>query len=144
MVDGLDDVLVRFARCCQPVLGEPIIGFVTRGSGVSVHHRECRFAQDIDPQRRVDVVWERKDQVEPRSVRLRVMSTDKPGMLMSMAQAFSDHSVNIQDVAAKGAENHSAVSDFTVLVRDREQLERVMGALRKIRGVVSVERVAQN
>ena len=143
MVDGLDDVLVRFARCCQPVLGEPIVGFVTRGSGVSVHHADCRFAQDIDPQRRVEVLWEKKDQVEPRAVKLRVMSTDRPGMLMSMSQAFSDHKVNIQEVAARGAEDHSAVSDFTVLVRDREQLERVMGALKKISGVLSVQRVAQ-
>ncbi|HEV8323353.1 MAG TPA: bifunctional (p)ppGpp synthetase/guanosine-3',5'-bis(diphosphate) 3'-pyrophosphohydrolase [Myxococcota bacterium] len=142
-VDGLDDVLVRMARCCQPVFGEPIVGFVTRGTGVSVHHAECRFAQDVDPQRRVEVIWQKKDQMEPRAVKLRVMSSDRPGMLMSMSQAFSEHAVNIQEVAARGAEDHSAVSDFTVLVRDRDQLERVMSALKKIQGVVSVQRVAQ-
>jgi GTP pyrophosphokinase len=143
-VDGLDDVLVRFAKCCEPVMGEEIVGYVTRGAGVSVHRTDCPQVHEIDPQRRVDVSWEKADRVEPRSVKVRVTSADRPGMLMGMSEAISKCSVNIKEVRARTNEDGQgeAVSDFIVLIRDHAQLSQVIGQLRKVRGVLSVERVS--
>jgi GTP pyrophosphokinase len=139
-VQGEDDVLVRFAKCCNPVPGDPIVGFITRGRGVAVHLRECDKAIDLDPDRRIDVTWAGKAKA-PRPVQIRVQSGDKPGLLAEMSRAFATVGVNIAQANCRTVDG-KAVNTFHFGVEDLDQLKGVIRALQKIDGVYAVERVA--
>ncbi|MCA9527841.1 MAG: bifunctional (p)ppGpp synthetase/guanosine-3',5'-bis(diphosphate) 3'-pyrophosphohydrolase, partial [Myxococcales bacterium] len=141
IVDGIDGVATHFPKCCSPVNGDAIVGFVTVGRGVSVHRKDCPRTLDYDPDRRVGVRWDTESrQVTP--VQIRVHSTDAPGLLASMSQSFHSAGVNITAVDCKTTPDKRAINNFTVMVSDVEQLRRVMGQIERIEGVTSVERLA--
>ena len=140
-VQGIDEMLVRFARCCNPVPGDPIVGFVSRGRGITVHSVHCDKALQLDPERKVDVTWDSKASV-PRSVQLRVITDDKPGILATMSQAFSGAGVNILNANCRARKGDSrAINMFMVTVKDAQQLRSVMKTIENLQGVHSVERI---
>jgi GTP diphosphokinase / guanosine-3',5'-bis(diphosphate) 3'-diphosphatase len=139
-VQGIDEMLVRFAKCCSPVPGDPIVGFVTRGRGITVHAMNCSKALTLDPERKVDVNWDSKTTV-PRSVQLKVITDDKPGILATMSQAFSGAGVNILNANCRARKDSRAVNMFMVTIKDTQQLHNVMKAIENLAGVHSVERV---
>jgi guanosine-3',5'-bis(diphosphate) 3'-pyrophosphohydrolase len=139
-VAGEDDVLVRFAKCCSPLPGDPIVGFITRGRGVTVHTLGCSKAVDQDPDRRVQVEWDGKLK-QPRPVSVQVVSADKPGILASLSQSFNDLGVNISQANCRSMDDHKAINTFTFAVQDLDQLKTVMRALQKISGVYQVSRM---
>ena len=94
-VSGIDDVLVRYAKCCNPLPGDAIIGFITRGRGVTIHRRECMKAFDTDPERRIEVSWDSRAKIN-RPVQLSVTTTNKPGILAIVSQTFSAQSIEHQ------------------------------------------------
>ncbi|MCA9545568.1 MAG: bifunctional (p)ppGpp synthetase/guanosine-3',5'-bis(diphosphate) 3'-pyrophosphohydrolase [Myxococcales bacterium] len=140
-VDGLDGVAIHFPQCCAPVHGDDIVGYVSRGRGVAVHRRDCPRARDYDPARRVDVRWDGASK-QLRPVQIRVDSTDAPGLLASMSQSFHNAGVNITAVNCRTTEDHRAVNNFTVLVNDLSQLNKVIKAIERIEGVTTVERIS--
>ncbi|MBM4321628.1 MAG: bifunctional (p)ppGpp synthetase/guanosine-3',5'-bis(diphosphate) 3'-pyrophosphohydrolase, partial [Deltaproteobacteria bacterium] len=140
-IQGMDDVLVRFARCCNPVPGDQIVGFITRGRGITVHQKSCRQALSLDPERSIDVYWDRGAS-EVRPVDLRVYSVDLPGMLAELSKCFADSGVNISRANCRVLENKKAINSFEVMVKDRQQLMRVIRSIEKVEGVISVERVS--
>jgi guanosine-3',5'-bis(diphosphate) 3'-pyrophosphohydrolase len=140
MVAGEDDVLVRFGKCCSPVPGDPIVGFITRGRGVTVHTRECQKGMDQDPDRRVEVAWDGKAKTQ-RPVTVQVVCADKPGLLAHMSQAFSEAGVNISQANCRSTDDNRAVNTFQVTVTDLEQLKGLMRTLLKINGVYGVDRL---
>lgn len=139
-VSGIDDVLVRYAKCCNPLPGDAIIGFITRGRGVTIHRRECQKAFDTDPERRVDVSWDSKAKIN-RPVQLRVTTANKPGILATVSQTFSAQKINISEANCRAGDDGRACNVFTFFVSDLTQLKNVMKALQKVGGVVGVERV---
>jgi GTP pyrophosphokinase len=139
-VQGIDEMLVRFAKCCNPVAGDPIMGFVTRGRGITVHAINCPKALQLDPERKVPVSWDTKVQVN-RSVQLRVISEDKPGLLATMSQAFSAAGVNILNANCRARKDNHAINTFMVSIKDTSQLRSVMKTIEGIQGVHSVERI---
>ncbi len=139
-VQGEDDILVRFARCCTPLPGDNIVGFISRGRGVSVHRRNCTKALDIDPDRRVDVEWDNKAAAE-HVVGLKVYCANRPGLLAHLSQSFSDSGVNISQAHCKALEDGRAVNTFHASVRDLNQLNAVIRSLERIKGVYEVDRV---
>jgi guanosine-3',5'-bis(diphosphate) 3'-pyrophosphohydrolase len=139
-VSGIDDVLVRYARCCNPLPGDPIIGFITRGRGATVHRRECRKALDMDPERRIDVSWDAKSKVN-RPVQICVTTTNKPGILATVSQTFSAQSINISEANCRADDDGRARNVFTFNCTDLSQLKSVMKALQKVNGVVEVSRI---
>jgi len=139
-VAGENDVLVRFAKCCSPVVGDPIVGFITRGRGVTVHTLGCAKAVDQDPDRRVDVEWDSKLKT-PRPVSVQVVCADKPGLLASLSQSFNQLGVNISQANCRSMDDNRAVNTFQFNVTDLEQLKTVMRALQRINGVYSVSRM---
>ena len=139
-IGGIDDVLVRYGKCCSPVVGDPITGFITRGRGVTVHTRGCKKAMETDPERRVDVTWDVQGEFK-RSVNLRVKSDDRTGLLAKLSETFADVGVNILQANAKATGERGAVSTFEVEIADVKQLNEVVRAIGKIPGVHSVERV---
>ena len=86
-INGIDDVLVRYAKCCNPLPGDDILGFITRGRGVTIHRRGCPKAFDTDPDRRVEIQWDSKARIN-RSVQLRVVTANQPGILANVGQTF--------------------------------------------------------
>ena len=140
MVENLDDILIRFGRCCTPIPGDPIIGFVTRGRGVTVHTTACPKSFESENERKVDVKWNTAVPVR-RQVKIRVLSHDVPGILANMSQAISGCGVNISQANIRTTKDRKAISMFEVEVNNTEQLSRVLSALESKKGVINVERV---
>ena len=138
-LNGIDDVLVRYARCCNPLPGDDILGFITRGRGVTIHRRGCAKAFDTDPERRVEITWDPKAKIN-RSVQLRVVTANRPGILANVGQTFSAQGINISEANCRASDDGRAVNIFTFTCSDLTQLKNVMRALQKVQGVVAVER----
>ncbi len=144
-VSGMDDMLVHYARCCHPIPGDPIVGFITRGRGITVHRSDCPKAFEFDQIRRVDVEWNVKAASEgmERVVRVRVISQDAPGLLKAMSEAFTMKGVNIHNASIRTTKDKKAVSIFDVGVKDTSQLNQVLLELQKIKGIIGVTRISQ-
>jgi len=139
-VSGIDDILIRYAKCCSPVTGDPIIGFITRGRGVTIHRRDCIKAFDTDPERRIDVSWDTRSGVQ-RPVQVRVTTQNEPGILATVSETFSAQKINISEANCRATDDGRAQNVFTFMVSDLEQLKRVMKALQRVKGVVAVDRI---
>lgn len=143
-VSGMDDMLVRFGKCCTPIPGDPIVGFISRGRGITVHKVDCEKAFELDSDRRIDVAWSVDSAPEgtERTVRVRIISADTPGLLKSMSETFSQRGINIHNAQIRTTKDNKAISLFDVQVKDTQQLSLVMQDLSKIKGVIGVTRVA--
>jgi len=141
-VSGTPDVLVRFAGCCEPLPGDEIIGFVTRGRGVTVHARGCVKVFALDPERRIDVEWDSEASVR-RGIAIRVMSRDETGILAKITNTISAAGINIGSakVATNETTGKAAELIFELWVENVKTLAGVMREIRKVKGVRSVERV---
>jgi GTP diphosphokinase / guanosine-3',5'-bis(diphosphate) 3'-diphosphatase len=139
-IGGVDDVLVRFGRCCNPVPGDPIVGFITRGRGVTVHTDGCEKSLATDPERRVDVSWDVRGDFK-RPVTLRVLTADRPGLLADISNTFSKKGVNISQANCRATGDDRAVNTFEVIISDLKQLTDLMRAIERLSGVHSVERI---
>jgi guanosine-3',5'-bis(diphosphate) 3'-pyrophosphohydrolase len=141
-VSGTPDVLVRFAGCCEPLPGDEIIGFVTRGRGVTVHGRGCVRVFSLDPERRIDVEWDSENSVR-RAIAIRVMARDEPGILAKITNTISAAGINIGSakIASNETTGKAAELVFELWVEDVKTLAGVMREIRKVKGVRSVERV---
>jgi GTP diphosphokinase / guanosine-3',5'-bis(diphosphate) 3'-diphosphatase len=141
VVSGIGDMMVRFAKCCNPLPGEAITGFITRGRGVTVHLAGCTHALSTDPQRRVPVVWKEGDGA-PRPIRLEVLCVDQPGLLAAMTKAIASAGVNIStaEVKTRGSDGR-ALSVFEVSVTNARQLNNLMNSIGAIDGVMRVSRL---
>jgi GTP pyrophosphokinase len=138
-INGIDDVLVRYAKCCNPLPGDDIVGFITRGRGVTIHRRGCSKAFDMDPERRVEITWDSKAQIN-RAVQLRIVTANQPGILANVGQTFMAQSINISEANCRASDDGRAVNLFSFVCQDLQQLKNVMKALQKVKGVVLVER----
>jgi GTP pyrophosphokinase len=139
-VSGVEDVMMRFGRCCNPLPGERIIGFITRGRGVTVHGADCQRVMESDPQRRVEVSWDGSDG-HFRPVQVEVMCIDQPGLLAGLSKAISAAGVNISRAQVRTVPDKKALNTFEVMVDSLDALNRVMRGLGKVRGVIRVQRV---
>ncbi|MGH7272174.1 MAG: TGS domain-containing protein, partial [Polyangiaceae bacterium] len=138
-INGIDDVLVRYAKCCNPLPGDDILGFITRGRGVTIHRRGCAKAFDTDPERRVEITWDSKAKIN-RSVQLRVVTANLPGILANVGQSFMTQGINISEANCRASDDGRAVNLFSFVCQDLQQLKGVVKALQKVKGVVAVER----
>jgi GTP pyrophosphokinase len=139
-VQGEADILVKFAKCCTPVPGDSIVGFISRGHGVVIHTRECPKALDLDPLRRVDVSWDDESKAV-RPVAVQVTCSDRPGLLAAISKSFTEHGVNISQARCRTSEDGRAVNTFQVTVGHLDQLKTVLRNLETIQGVVSATRL---
>ena len=144
-VKGVDDLMTYRARCCNPIRGEPIIGYVTRGKGIAVHSLNCTNVQNLmyEVERKIDVEWSRAAS-ETFRVKLLVRSEDRPGMLSQITTALFNEQANIHSLETRpgdGRSTEGALVDVTLEVKDKRQLERVVSAIRRISGIRDIERV---
>ncbi len=139
-VSGQTDILVRYARCCNPIPGDPIIGFISRGRGVTVHQASCTKAFQIDGQRKIDVEWTGTSS-GIRHTKIKVVSQDAPGLLKLMSETFTNNGVNIANAQIRTTKDNKGVCIFDVTVKDTKQVLKVIADLQKIKGILDVERV---
>ncbi|MSP26410.1 MAG: bifunctional (p)ppGpp synthetase/guanosine-3',5'-bis(diphosphate) 3'-pyrophosphohydrolase [Myxococcales bacterium] len=139
LLNGTDDMLVRYTKCCNPLPGDDIVGFLTRGRGITVHRRNCEKAFTSDPGRRVEVKWDAKAKIN-RPVRLTVTTANRPGILATVGSTFHAEGINISEATCRASDDGRATNTFTFLCGDVTQLKGVMRRLQKIDGVVEVER----
>src|SRR3989441_85578 len=141
-VKGFDDLLVYRAKCCNPIRGEEVIGYITRGKGVAVHSKNCPNVQNLlyDADRKIEVEWAgTAPAAEAYAVPLTILTEDRPGMLAEIAAAISDVKANILNVEARTADERGTI-DITVEIPDMKHLERVIASIKKIDGVDDVTR----
>jgi GTP pyrophosphokinase len=145
-VRGIDDLMVFRAKCCNPIRGEKIVGYITRGKGVSVHSSSCPNVLNLmfDPERRIDVEWDKAagDQA-PYTVRLTMQVEDRRGMLAEISAKISDINTNITNMEARTGEDQQARIDMTVEIQDVKHLEKVIKSIKGVHGVLGVERAAR-
>src|SRR6185503_19252371 len=138
-VHGIDDLMVFRARCCNPIRGEKIVGYITRGKGVSVHAATCSNVLNLlfDPERRIDVEWDTttSDQA-PYTVRLTMQVEDRKGMLAEISAKVSDINTNITNMEARTGDDQQARIDMTVEISDVKHLERVIKSIKGVQGVI--------
>ena len=139
-VKGVDEMLVRFANCCHPLPGEHVIGFLTRGRGVTVHTFNCKHISDSQPERIVDVTWEPSDH-DVYVARLKVVTNDQKGILADISSLMSQRDANILHADIQTTADRKGISHFTIEVENYKQLQEIVGAIKKIRNVLLVERL---
>jgi GTP diphosphokinase / guanosine-3',5'-bis(diphosphate) 3'-diphosphatase len=142
-IRGVEDLLVRFAKCCNPLPGDAIVGFITRGRGLTVHARDCLTVAKsvLDRERLIDVEW---DVAEPakRPVRIAVyIGNDRPGLLSEITGAISSRNGNITKAEVTVTDDRRGINNFVVEVSDLRQLQDIMAAIRLVADVMNVERV---
>ncbi len=140
---GANDFLIRFAKCCSPLPGDEIVGFITRGRGVSVHSADCPNVDQLlyEPDRKINVSWD----AAPRTaheVKIRVtIGKDRPGILAAISTAISASKINIAQADVRVTEDRKGLNTFTLEVSNLKQLESAMEAIRQIEGILGVERI---
>ncbi len=143
LVRGAPDILVKLAKCCTPVPGDEIVGFITRGQGVSVHQRACNNVTALldQPERMIDVEW------APSSksvflVQLQIEALDRSGLLSDVTRVLSEHHVNILSANVSTSTDRLAISRFVFEMGDTTHLDRLLNAVRRIDAVYDVYRVS--
>ncbi len=141
-VQGLDDILIRYAQCCHPLPGDSIVGYVTRGRGITVHTVDCLSAEKLeyDADRRVPVEWS-LEQTTSHPVKIAVVALDQAGVLAGVSSAIADCDGNISRATVTTSQEKKAYLDFTVDIRDIAHLKEVIRRVSSLNGVLSVERV---
>jgi GTP pyrophosphokinase len=145
-VHGIDDMLVFRARCCNPIRGEKIVGYITRGKGVSVHSITCSNVTSLlyDPERRIEVEWEKGGEPGRYTVRLAIEVENRKGVLAEISSKIAGINTNITNIEAHvPAENHQGRIDMTLEISDLKHLEKVIKSLRGVTGVLAVERATK-
>ena len=139
-ISGVEDVMVRFGKCCNPVPGDDIVGFITRGRGVTVHTADCTLALESDPDRRIEVTWN-KAKKAALPVNIRVYCHDQKGILANITQAITNCEANISKASVQSTVDKRGINTFEVEVTDLDHLTRVMNNVKKVEGVIKVERL---
>ena len=142
-ISGIEDILFKFSKCCNPLPGDEIVGYITRGRGVSIHTTDCPNVQQLmyDAERRIDAEWDLA-QIGSHQVKIMVLiGKDRPGVLAEISSAISSTNTNITQAEVKVTEEKTGQNTFVLEVSDLNQLKTVIAAIQKVDGVISVERV---
>jgi GTP diphosphokinase / guanosine-3',5'-bis(diphosphate) 3'-diphosphatase len=140
VVQGMDDLLVRFGKCCNPIHGDAISGFITRGRGVTIHSRECPFLVSADPERIIDAQWDERSR-HVAVVPIEVICEDKKGLLASITSSIANAETNILNASVRTTPEKKAVSIFNVEISSLAMLDTVIQQIKKVKGVLKVTRL---
>ncbi len=140
-IQGLDDILVRFGRCCNPLPGDEILGFISRGRGVTIHKLGCKRILDLYPDRSVDVTWASEAEKQLRDVEIKVVCQDTPGLLNEMSRVIAAQGVNIKSLNIRVNPDGKATGLFDLQVSNKTQLSACIKNLEGLTGIISVERI---
>ena len=143
IVKGVDNLLTTRARCCNPLRGEDIIGYISLGKGIVVHNKRCKNVQQlmVNRDRIVDVEWAKGDEKQIQSVRLLATTENRTGMLAGITNAIAEIKTGIRDARAEVSKNDRGLIEVTIEVFDKKHLDRVITSVQQVPGVIAVERV---
>ena len=141
IVKGVEDILVHFGKCCQPVPGDAIVGYITRGFGVTVHRSGCANVIKTNPERLIEVQWH-LDTAESFPVKIMIRALDRVGLLADVAASISKSGANIISANTNTNDDKLVASYFTVTVTDTDQLDEVLASLKKVKQVQQVQRIS--
>lgn len=139
-IKGMDDILVRFAHCCNPIVGDPIVGFITRGRGITIHTADCPRTLELDTERKIDAEWDVGSNIL-RPVKILVTGIDKPGLLANITNSISSMGINIIRASVAPNRNQKSTLMFEIAVKDTHQLRDISNNIAKIKDVTNVQRV---
>ncbi|MBC7901696.1 MAG: bifunctional (p)ppGpp synthetase/guanosine-3',5'-bis(diphosphate) 3'-pyrophosphohydrolase [Saprospiraceae bacterium] len=143
IVKGIDNLLTTRGRCCNPLRGEDIIGYISLGKGIVVHNKRCKNVAQlmINKDRIVEVEWAKSEKSEIQSVRILVTTENRTGMLAGITNAIAEIKTGIRDASANVSRDDKGLIEVTVEVFDKKHLDRVVSAIEKVPGVITVERM---
>ena len=139
-VDGVSDMLLHFANCCQPLPGEKVVGYITRGSGVAIHNANCRHIEEADPDRLVAVTWA-PSETSTYPARLRISTVEGKGILADISTVFSQKDANIIQAEVKTTVDNKGIALFTIEVESYGQLQDIIRTIKRVKNVLAVERL---
>jgi GTP diphosphokinase / guanosine-3',5'-bis(diphosphate) 3'-diphosphatase len=140
IVDGMDDLMVRMARCCNPIPGDQVIGYITRGRGITVHTHQCNRINAREVSREIDVSWNEEFSFT-HPVNIRVVTHDKPGILSLISRRINEININIRSATAKSMPDSKGSFLFEVEVKDYSELLKVINSIEAVEEVISVTRI---
>jgi GTP pyrophosphokinase len=143
IVKGLNDVLVKFSKCCNPLPGDPITGYITQGQGVTIHRKNCINVLKMSPERLIDVQWS-GDYHDSYPASIRIKTDDRFGLLADIALVISKNNANILSAKTDTSDTGVAMFYFTIMVESSNQLRKIMSALRRVKKVTDVKRVVRH
>ena len=141
LIHGLDDILIHLGKCCTPIPGDEVVGYITRGRGVTIHRESCSNIRNLDPDRRIEVTWADVDKAT-YPAKIRVSTADQKGMLAAVSNEISAGEANILEAKVSTTPDYAAILDFVVDVKDRTQLRKILSSIRRLEGVNLVERIS--
>ena len=139
IVDGLDDILIRYGQCCQPIPGDPITGYITHGAGITVHRQGCVNALKMNPERQIHVQW-KEEAAGAFRVKLYVQAYDKVGLLAEISSVLSQMEANVVDINLESEKDKMVNGFFTIAVKDIDHLDDVIAKLKKINTIQEISR----
>lgn len=139
IVDGASDVLVRMAKCCNPIPGDPIMGVITRGRGITIHNIQCKRLTDLEATRQIAVQWN-SEYTFKHPVNVRVLTHDRPGILSSISKNITNNGINIRSAIAKSLPDDKGSFIFEIEVKDYSELLKTISAIESMESVISVQR----
>jgi len=140
LIKGVDNVMVKLAKCCNPLPGDKIVGFITRGRGITIHKADCEKVLDSDPQRLIEAKWKVDDTVR-HPVRIQTASTDRRGLLAEITRELSAQGADILSAHVQTTQDHHAINQFVISIKDLKHLNKIIRALNQIKGVTEVKRL---
>lgn len=140
VVEGMNDLVVRVARCCNPIPGDPIVGYVTRGRGITVHTTACTRMDDGEQGRKIDVLWNPECRYR-HPVNVKIMTHDKPGVLSLISKTINNQGINIRSALGKSMPDRKGSFVFEIEVKDHNELLRVVSAIEALEEVITVTRI---
>jgi GTP diphosphokinase / guanosine-3',5'-bis(diphosphate) 3'-diphosphatase len=140
IVDGMDDLMVRMAKCCNPIPGDPIVGYITRGRGITVHTSNCNRIDTGDFSRVISVEWNSEFAFK-HPVNIKVITHDRPGILSQISKLINGQSINIRSAIAKSLQDRKGSFIFEIEVSDYSELLKVIGTIENLPEVISVSRI---
>ena len=139
---GIEDVMVRYAKCCDPIPGDEIVGYISRGRGITIHTAQCPHIRDLDPDRMIDVQWSIREK-HSYPVGMRVICRDRKGLVAELSSIISSMDINISHAEIETKPHDmQAICNFKLDVSDLNQFNQVLAAVKKLKSVISVERFA--
>lgn len=145
IVKGIDDLAVRFSRCCSPVPGDPIVGFVTRGRGISIHRTDCINVQnlsDVDKFRLMDAQWQNQDKMQGGlyNAEIKVYGSNRSGLLVDISRIFTERQIDITSMNVRTSKQGTATLCMSFAVRSKDELKTLVDKIRQVESVIDIER----
>ena len=141
-VKGESGMLVRFAKCCNPLPGDKIIGYITRGRGVSVHRADCVSLKDegVEPDRLIEVEWEGQSADSTYEAEIRILAYDRTGLLAELSVMFASQEIPVSAISAHAAKNQTYIFNVSIVIKSTQQLSKLLRDIARIPDVIDVSR----